>query len=322
MPAPRRLLLPLGSLRGVARGSAVALPAASAHKLRSVLRLREGVEVHAFDGCSGEWRCTVGAGCFSLTVGGQVRAQASDGAGAAPPLLAFSPLRPERTRFLVEKATELGAGALLPVACALGQRVDAAGGGGGGGDAWASARGGVALRTAVWPEKAREWAAGAAEQCGRLSLPRAAAPAPVALGELLWAWGGGRAEAALAALPPWGAGGGSGGDGARFARAGALLANSLAPVRGLLLVADVGGEGDATLPSLQSAMREWGGEGSIAVLVGPEGGWAPQERAVFAALEGSGGAGGDLRCVTLGPLVLRADTAAVAALAQLAAARA
>lgn len=44
-----------------------------------------------------------------------------------------------------------------------------------------------------------------------------------------------------------------------------------------------------------------------AVLVGPEGGWAPEERARLRAMEGA-------VAVSLGPRILRADTAAIAAL--------
>jgi 16S rRNA (uracil1498-N3)-methyltransferase len=48
--------------------------------------------------------------------------------------------------------------------------------------------------------------------------------------------------------------------------------------------------------------------GPWAVLVGPEGGFAPEEQARLRALPFA-------RAVTLGPRILRADTAAVAALA-------
>jgi 16S rRNA (uracil1498-N3)-methyltransferase len=40
--------------------------------------------------------------------------------------------------------------------------------------------------------------------------------------------------------------------------------------------------------------------------VGPEGGWAPEEEELFAA--------NDWKAVTLGPRILRAETAAIAAL--------
>jgi 16S rRNA (uracil1498-N3)-methyltransferase len=53
-------------------------------------------------------------------------------------------------------------------------------------------------------------------------------------------------------------------------------------------------------------------EDSVALLIGPEGGWTEPERAVFVAA-------GWIR-VSLGPLILRAETAALAALAVLAAA--
>jgi len=313
-----RLLLPLGALRGARRGAALPLPPAAAHKLRHVLRAREGAEVLAFDGCSGEWRCAVGPNCASLVAACREREQEpAAGAGCSAPLLAFAPLRPERTRSLVEKATELGVGALLPVASALGQRVAAGGGG---------------LCTPSWPAKAAEWAAGAAEQCGRLSLPRAAAPAPVALAELLWAWRGGggggcgaEAAAALLRLPARGFAGGGGpaaGEGGSLAAAGARLAAALQPAGGLLLVADAA-SGAGALPTVAAAVRDWGGGvgAPTAVLVGPEGGWSPAERAAFAAVEEAGGGAAALRRVTLGPLVLRADTAAAAALALLAAAR-
>jgi len=52
---------------------------------------------------------------------------------------------------------------------------------------------------------------------------------------------------------------------------------------------------------------ENGGDGAVAILVGPEGGWTPEEREQF-ELQG-------WQRVTLGPLILRAETAAIAALA-------
>ena len=49
-------------------------------------------------------------------------------------------------------------------------------------------------------------------------------------------------------------------------------------------------------------------EGSLAVLIGPEGGFDPHERDMLLALP-------NVVRLTLGPRILRADTAAVAALA-------
>src|SRR5580700_5465913 len=62
----------------------------------------------------------------------------------------------------------------------------------------------------------------------------------------------------------------------------------------------------AALPSQRS------GEDSVALLIGPEGGWTESERAAFVAA-------GWTR-VSLGPLILRAETAALAGLAVLSAA--
>jgi 16S rRNA (uracil1498-N3)-methyltransferase len=56
--------------------------------------------------------------------------------------------------------------------------------------------------------------------------------------------------------------------------------------------------------SLRTALE---GAESVAIAIGPEGGWAPEEMALFAA---SG-----WNPVTLGPRILRAETAAIAALA-------
>jgi 16S rRNA (uracil1498-N3)-methyltransferase len=55
-------------------------------------------------------------------------------------------------------------------------------------------------------------------------------------------------------------------------------------------------------------------EGPLAVLIGPEGGFAPEERAALRALP-------FVTAIALGPRILRADTAAVAALALVQAAR-
>jgi 16S rRNA (uracil1498-N3)-methyltransferase len=60
-------------------------------------------------------------------------------------------------------------------------------------------------------------------------------------------------------------------------------------------------------PFMSAVPRERSAEDSIAVLVGPEGGWIEEERQAF---ESAG-----WTRVTLGPLILRAETAAISALA-------
>jgi 16S rRNA (uracil1498-N3)-methyltransferase len=56
--------------------------------------------------------------------------------------------------------------------------------------------------------------------------------------------------------------------------------------------------------SLASALPT---SGDIALAIGPEGGWTPDEMALFAEK--------DWQPVTLGPRILRAETAAIAAIA-------
>jgi 16S rRNA (uracil1498-N3)-methyltransferase len=68
--------------------------------------------------------------------------------------------------------------------------------------------------------------------------------------------------------------------------------------------------GGAAIASAIPATRR--AEDSVALLIGPEGGWTVEERAAFVAA-------GWTR-VSLGPLILRAETAALAGLAVLAAA--
>lgn len=70
-----------------------------------------------------------------------------------------------------------------------------------------------------------------------------------------------------------------------------------------IIFCDEGAEGDNPV----EALREIRGE-KLAVLIGPEGGFSPEERATLIALP-------FVTAIPLGPRILRADTAAVAALA-------
>ncbi|HEY0266482.1 MAG TPA: 16S rRNA (uracil(1498)-N(3))-methyltransferase [Rhizomicrobium sp.] len=74
-----------------------------------------------------------------------------------------------------------------------------------------------------------------------------------------------------------------------------------------LLFCDEGGEAQNTTKAMTQAARESRG-GPCAILTGPEGGFDPAERAQLRALP-------FVVPVTLGPRILRADTAALAALA-------
>ncbi|PHS29108.1 MAG: 16S rRNA (uracil(1498)-N(3))-methyltransferase [Robiginitomaculum sp.] len=113
----------------------------------------------------------------------------------------------------------------------------------------------------------------AAEQTERLDLPKILASAP--LKEVLQNWDAERVlifcdEAGEDADQPW------------------------------------GGEHGRALPMLESLQRDPPGQ-KAAILIGPEGGFTPEERASLRACA-------FVRPVTLGPRILRADTAAVAAL--------
>jgi 16S rRNA (uracil1498-N3)-methyltransferase len=104
----------LWTLSALAPGGAVTLPADQTHRLRTVLRLGLGAPVAAFNARDGEWLCRIGeAGNrrTALYVEHLLRPAAAD-----PDLwLLFAPIKRLRLDWLVERATELGASALLPV---------------------------------------------------------------------------------------------------------------------------------------------------------------------------------------------------------------
>ena len=213
-------------------GAAVALDAAPANYLGSVLRLASGAEVKLFDGASGEWLARIdeiGRKRAALTVTAHLRPLEP-----VPDLwLLFAPLKRGRIDWLVEKATELGAARLVPV---------------------------LTRRTVVDRlnlDRLRAHAVEAAEQCERTLVPEIAEP--VKLEALLRDW---------------------------------------SPARALFFADEEGGE------PLASAAAP----GPSAILIGPEGGFADEERAAIRALP-------QACAVSLGPRILRAETAALAAIA-------
>ena len=142
----RRLYVPDALL---ARDAEVRLDGAQSHRLRSVLRLRPGDGLAVFDGGGGEWEATVVAVAGD---GVTLRIGAALDPLAEPPvavtLLCAFP-RGQRGDWIVEKATELGAAAITPLA---------------------------SDRSVMQPgegrvERWRRIAIEAAEQCGRASLP-------------------------------------------------------------------------------------------------------------------------------------------------------
>jgi 16S rRNA (uracil1498-N3)-methyltransferase len=218
-------------------GGWVEIDAAQVHRLRNVLRLAAGAAVAGFNPRDGEFLCRV------VELDRQrgrlaVEMRLRTGEPEADVWLLFAPVKRLRLDWLVEKGTELGVAAFIPVMTARTQA------------------------ERLNPERLAAHAVAAAEQSERLSVPEIR---PVAkLPALLAAWPAGRR----------------------------------------LLVCDETGGGAPVAAALDAVPPG----AAAAILIGPEGGFAQSE---LDALR-------DLPFVTrigLGPRVLRAETAALAALA-------
>ena len=217
-------------------GFDVPLTPAQAHYLRTVLRLTPGAVLTLFNGCDGEWAArldSVGKAAGAATVLQQRRTQRP-----GPDIwLCFAPIKRPGIDFVVEKATELGAGALQPV---------------------------ITRHTHVGRvnlDRLIANAVEAAEQCERLDVPEVRPP--VLLDALLTGW---------------------------------------KPDRALLVAAEAG----AARPLAEAALSLR--DAPAALLIGPEGGFATSELDGLAKLAFA-------HPVSLGPRILRTETAAVAALA-------
>lgn len=146
-------------------GADVAAGPGQAHYLGTVMRRSAGDPVRLFNGRDGEWAARIARlrrDHARFVVENLLRAQAPE-----PDLwLVFAALKRDATDLLVQKATELGASALVPVFT----------------DRTNAARVNTARLTAIAIE--------AAEQSERLTAP--AVHSPVRLGELLASWPCGR----------------------------------------------------------------------------------------------------------------------------------
>ena len=98
----------------LSQGASLTLERYQAHYLVSVMRRQPGDSVRVFNGRDGEWRAVLasaGKREARLEIAERLRAQS-----VPPPLtLYFAPVKKARTDFIVEKATELGARAIIPV---------------------------------------------------------------------------------------------------------------------------------------------------------------------------------------------------------------
>jgi 16S rRNA (uracil1498-N3)-methyltransferase len=215
--------------------------AEASNYLLNVLRLRAGDKIILFNGRDGEYLGQIAEATrrsVKLRVGNMLRAQTA----RADLDYCFAPLKQARLDYMAQKATEMGAGRLVPVITRRTQvrRVNSA--------------------------RLRANAVEAAEQCGLLAPPEALEAVELT----------------------------------------AFLANF--PATRLLVFCDE----DAPVANPISALSGRNGEG-VSLLVGPEGGFDEEERAAIARLP-------NVARISLGPRVLRADTAAVAALAAIQAA--
>ena len=226
-------------------GVATPLDETQAHYILTVLRKEDGAEVLAFNGADGEWLCTVKRdGKKRALLHPQSRSRPQPAASQLRFL--FAPLKIGRLDFLVEKATEMGAGTIEPVLTAFTQNRH------------------------VSVDKLQRWALEAAEQCGVLAVPETTAPKTI--------------ESVIAG---W---------------------NADVP----LIFCDEDSPFDNPLAALETLKQKRGKpkddlQTPLAVLVGPEGGFSDEERKMLRNRP-------FVTAIPLGPRILRADTAAIAAL--------
>jgi len=219
----------------LAPGESVEIDAAQAHRLRHVLRLGPGAAIAGFNARDGEFLCRVvelGRNRGLLAVEAQLRAAAPE----ADLWLVFAPIKRLRLDWLIEKGTELGVGAFVPVMTARTQP------------------------ERLNRERLTAHAVAAVEQSERLSVPEIHELQPLAA--LLAAW----------------------------------------PAARRLIVCDETGGG----APIGAALGAWPAATQAAILIGPEGGFTETELDALRNLPFVTTAG-------LGPRVLRAETAALAA---------
>lgn len=204
--------------------------------LAAVLRKAVGDEVVLFNGRDGAWLARLTSDSKKSVVLGLIEPIAPQ-TPRSELWYGFAPLKTERLDYVIQKATEMGAGIIQPV---------------------------ITKYTQVSRLKHERLVANAieaAEQCEVLSVPKVAPE--ISLEKLLGTWD---------------------------------------PTRRLIL-ADEGAASSSPLSTLDNLQGE-----KLGLLVGPEGGFSDDEREKLLAMPYT-------VPISLGPRILRADTAAVAALA-------
>ena len=215
------------------KGQTVSLNKEQAHYLFGVMRLTEGTVLSLFNGRDGEWDAEIvsaGKRAGELVCTDQTKPL------QLPPdiWLVFAPIKKDRTDFIVEKATELGAARIIPMQTEFTN----------------SGR--------INQDRLQAHALEAAEQCGGTYVPEVA-------------------------------------DLVKFTR----LIDDWDHSRQIMFC-------DESLVGAAEALGDVKG-GPWAIFIGPEGGFSDAERARLNGMDCA-------RAVSLGPRILRADTAAVAAL--------
>ena len=249
----------------------------------AVMRLEAGDALRVFNARDGEWLALVAA---KTKRGVAVRVESFIRAARATADLdlLFAPVKRHATDLIIEKATELGVRRIRPV---ITQRT---------------------IAETVRLDRLQAIAREAAEQTERFDAPEIFAP--LSLAKALDGWDASRPliyadEAGDEADAPWGGEGG---------RAMPLL-DALQNMRPLLpRGGGVGEEGRSDAPTSANLNAPHPltpspqGRGGPALLIGPEGGFAPEERTMLRGLA-------FVTPASLGPRILRAETAVIAALA-------
>ncbi len=258
----------------LAGGRELHLSEAQSRQVSAVMRLDVGDKLSVFNAHDGEWRARVSAKSKRGIV-----VQVKEFLRAARPVpdleLLFAPVKRHATDLIVEKATELGVRRIRPV---ITQRT---------------------IAETVRLDRLQSIAREAAEQTERFEAPEICEP--LALHRALDGWDvsrplifcdeAGKAEGILCALQntrpsPLAGEGREGGAGANITEHGACTPTSLSSPQG---------GGEAPYPA------------KLALLIGPEGGFTREERAMLRACV-------FVMPVSLGPRILRAETAVIAAL--------
>ncbi len=142
-------------------GTRLALPEDAAHHARDVLRLREGDEVVLLNGLGGEYRARLAAvGKKEVTVE-VLEFHQREAEAPYPVTVAQSLATGDKMDWVIEKAVELGAAAIVPVA---------------------AARSVLRLDAARAAKRAQHWEAivrAACEQCGRNRIPELSPVTPL-----------------------------------------------------------------------------------------------------------------------------------------------